>query len=294
MNLEAAKTILLVEDEAIIAMEEKMALSRYHYDIITAYSGEKAIEIFEDNCGKIDLILMDIDLGKGMDGTEAAKRILSKKEIPVVFLTSHEEPEIVRKTEKITSYGYVVKNSSITVLNASIKMAMKLFTEKSRVKEQKQQLATVNKKLTSTNKALEFTQKKLLDREKELLTREGRFNQAQQLAKIGHWNLDILNNKLEWSDEIYRIFELDPEEFCATYEAFLELVHPEDRETVHQAYQDSLVTKSPYEIVHRIKLKTGKVKQIHEKCVTEFDSQENPVFSIGTVQDISNNNGNAS
>ena len=65
-----------------------------------------------------------------MDGTQAAREILKEKDIPVVFLSSHTEPEIVEKTEKITSYGYVVKNTGIVVLDASIKMALKLFDEK--------------------------------------------------------------------------------------------------------------------------------------------------------------------
>ena len=70
---------------------------------------------------------MDIDLGPGIDGTEAARQIREYRELPIVFLSSHTEPEIVERTEKITSYGYVVKSSSITVLDASIKMAFRLF-----------------------------------------------------------------------------------------------------------------------------------------------------------------------
>jgi len=87
----------------------------------------------------IDLILMDLNLGDGIDGTEAAERILEDRDIPIVFVSSHTEPEIVEKTEKITSYGYVVKNSSITVLDASIKMAFKLFDAK-KVAEKKERL----------------------------------------------------------------------------------------------------------------------------------------------------------
>jgi PAS domain S-box-containing protein len=120
------KTLLLVEDEAVQAMLQKKTLEMYGYTVCTANTGEKAVALLDaDN--EIDLILMDIDLGKGIDGTQAAEIILRKREIPVVFLSSHTESEIVGKTEKITSYGYVVKNSSITVLDASIKMAFKLF-----------------------------------------------------------------------------------------------------------------------------------------------------------------------
>jgi len=132
------KTILLVEDEIINAMLVKDSLEKYGYTVIHAITGEQTIDIFRKN-NDIDLILMDIDLGKGLDGTEAADIILKEHDIPVVFLSSHTEPEVVEKTEKITSYGYVVKNSSITVLDASIKMAFKLFEAK--IKEQKKDTA---------------------------------------------------------------------------------------------------------------------------------------------------------
>jgi PAS domain S-box-containing protein len=120
------KRILLVEDEAIVAVYEKKILTENGFQVFTAKSGEKAIEIALAN-PDIDLILMDIDLGDGMDGIDSAEIILRAKEVPVVFLSSHTEPEIVEKTEKITSYGYIVKNSGDTVLLASIKMAFKLF-----------------------------------------------------------------------------------------------------------------------------------------------------------------------
>lgn len=120
------KTILLVEDEAIIALTEKMSLEKYGYTVVLAGNGKKAVEAVE-TCPEIDLILMDINLGDGMDGTEAAELILREFDIPILFVSSHSEREIVEKTEKITSYGYVLKNSSITVLDASIKMAFKLF-----------------------------------------------------------------------------------------------------------------------------------------------------------------------
>lgn len=130
------KVILLVEDEAFIALSEKKSLESYGYRVIIASSGESAIE-FAGREGGIDLILMDIDLGRGIDGTEAAGRILESHDIPIVFLSSHSEREVVEKTEKISSYGYVLKNSSITVLDASIKMAFKLFDafRKERLKE---------------------------------------------------------------------------------------------------------------------------------------------------------------
>ncbi len=121
-----SKTILLVEDDAIIALTSRRQLEQYGYAVIHAATGEKAVDAMKDD-PKIELVLMDIDLGKGIDGTEAAEIILKDHDIPIVFVSSHSEREVVEKTEKITSYGYVVKATGITVLDASIKMAFKLF-----------------------------------------------------------------------------------------------------------------------------------------------------------------------
>jgi len=125
-NDSGGKTILLVEDEAIVAIDQRRMLEQYGYHVVIANTGERAVQTVQ-NSTDIDLVLMDINLGSGIEGTEAARLILQIRDLPVVFLSSHVEPGIVQKTQKITSYGYVVKNSGITVLDTSIKMAFRLF-----------------------------------------------------------------------------------------------------------------------------------------------------------------------
>ncbi len=81
-------------------------------------------------------------------------------------------------------------------------------------------------------------------------------NRSQEIAHIGSWELDIVNDHLFWSDEVYRIFGLQPQEFGATYEAFLEAIHPDDREAVDEAYSSSLREgRDTYEIEHRVSKK---------------------------------------
>lgn len=110
--------------------------------------------------------------------------------------------------------------------------------------------------------------------------------EAQRIARIGNWELNLMNNRLVWSDEIFRIFEIDQTRFAATYEAFLAAIHPEDRAAVNAAYQQSLETRRPYGIVHRLQMPDGRIKYVREQCETRFDAEGKPVLSVGTVQDI--------
>jgi len=144
---DSKKSILLVEDEVILAMMEQRELIKKGYMVHHVNSGEKAVQAITDNSIPVDLILMDIDLGQGMDGTQAAEKILNHKDIPIVFYSSHTETDIVEKTENITSYGYVVKNTGIMVLDASIKMALKLFKAKEERKQAEKELFTSERKI---------------------------------------------------------------------------------------------------------------------------------------------------
>jgi len=110
--------------------------------------------------------------------------------------------------------------------------------------------------------------------------------EAQRIAHVGYWQLDLAEVRLTWSDEIYRIFEIDPERFGACYEAFLELVHPEDQEKVDHAYEKHLLENAPYEIEHRLLMPDGRIKHVLERCETERDANGTPVCSLGTIQDI--------
>jgi PAS domain S-box-containing protein len=133
------KTILLVEDEVLIAVDRAEFLERNGYLVTTAINGKQAIEKVNSGA-RIDLILMDINLGKGMDGTQAAEVILKEHDIPVVFLSNYTEAEVVKKTDKVRSYGYVVKNSGDTVLLTSIKMAFRLYESQKELKEREVKL----------------------------------------------------------------------------------------------------------------------------------------------------------
>ncbi len=124
--------------------------------------------------------------------------------------------------------------------------------------------------------------------EEALRASEALLNESQAIAHIGSWELDVIANRLIWSDEVYRIFGLQPQEFGATYEAFLDTVHPDDRAAVDEAYSGSLREgRDTYEIEHRIiRRDHGEVRIVHEKCRHVKDASGRIVRSVGMVQDI--------
>jgi len=143
------------------------------------------------------------------------------------------------------------------------------------------QLSYSNIKLART-----MTQQKNV--EAELREKEELLSKAHEIAHLGSWSLDLIENKLTWSDEIYRIFGLQRKEFEATYEGFLDAIHPEDREAVNFAYTHSLHEgNNNYEIEHRIIRKhTGELRYVEEKCEHIRNASGKVLRSVGMVHDI--------
>lgn len=117
---------------------------------------------------------------------------------------------------------------------------------------------------------------------------EQRLARAQEIAHLGSWELDLLSNQLAWSDEVYRIFGLQPQEFGASYEAFLEAVHPDDRAAVTEAYFGSIRDfRDSYEMEHRVvKRASGEIRIVHEKCEHFRNEAGQIIRSVGMVHDV--------
>lgn len=120
----------------------------------------------------------------------------------------------------------------------------------------------------------------------KLRRNEASLAEAQRIAHLGNWEWDISSGELRWSDEIYRIFGLAAQEFSATYEAFLNSVHPDDRESVKATLNKALAERAPYSIDHRVVLPDGTVRTVHEEAEVTIDEQGEPCRMTGTVQDI--------
>lgn len=132
-------------------------------------------------------------------------------------------------------------------------------------------------KLSNSYEVLKQSRKKYKDSDDNLKL-------AQKVAHIGSWHIDIQNNELSWSDESYRMFGV-PLNTPLTYEIFLNIVHPEDRDYVDRNWKAAL-SMQPYDIEHRIIPNAFGIKWVHEKAELIFNDKGTPLSATGTVQDI--------
>lgn len=122
--------------------------------------------------------------------------------------------------------------------------------------------------------------------EQTLLQNSEQLNEAQRIAKLGSWTFDPNAEQLIWSDEIFNLFELDKEQVKPSYQGFLNMVHPEERALVDQIYTNSLKSRQPYKLTHKLLFNDGRIKFVDETCETTFDEKGRALISHGTVQDV--------
>jgi PAS domain S-box-containing protein len=126
-----------------------------------------------------------------------------------------------------------------------------------------------------------------LQQEQVLLQqRTASLTEAQRIARLGNWEWDIANNTLVWSDEIYRIYDLTPQQFGASYDAFLMTVHSDDRQAVDSRVHEALEQGRPYSMDHRILLPDGSQRYVHEQAEVLRNDKGLAIKMRGTVQDI--------
>jgi len=260
-----AVRVLMVDDDSVHLELSERFLSRQSpdYEVVSVETSAEAISLLEEDC--FDAAVCDIDLAEevrsGLDILEHVRS--SGDDIPVIIFTGKSREEFAIQALNLGADYYIRKSSTnIEGLYAELSYYILTAVEKRR------------------------TKRALKESEQKLRESEARLAAAQRIAHSGSWVWDIVENKEIWSDEIYRIFGLAPQEFSATYEAFLDSVHPEDRELVRRSVDAALKNKVPYSIDHRIIRPDNAIRHVHEEGEVTFDEDGNAVRMIGTVQDI--------
>ncbi|MCK5237407.1 MAG: EAL domain-containing protein [Deltaproteobacteria bacterium] len=288
--------LLIVDDQADSLYMLETLLKGNDYEVVSAVDGVEALAKLRSNT--IDIIISDILMPR-MDGfrlCRECKKDDSLKDIPFIFYTASYTDErdeklalslgangFIAKPLQPEAFIKIIKNLVDEVDKGEIVAEKPIIAEKDQfelyservVKQLEKKMAALEEEISERNRA-----------EQALRKSEERLVEAQRIAHLGNWDWNIKQNELYWSDEIYRIFDISPHEFDATYEAFITFVHPDDREFVKASVDSALKEKEPYSIDHRIVLPSGAERVVHEQAEVTFDEAGVPLRMAGTVQDV--------
>lgn len=120
----------------------------------------------------------------------------------------------------------------------------------------------------------------------QLEQREALLMEALDISRMGNWTLDHQTGNLFLGAQVYELLEVEASQSVATYEVFLSVIHPDDRDMVDRTYKESIIKQTPYAVEYRLQMPDGRIKWVQERCHTTFDDSGQPLSSHGTVQDI--------
>ncbi len=273
--------VIIVEGERPAALALKQLLEEEGFVIALAHDGEAALERVRRE--PFDVILMDIDLGTGMDGIETARALQEKCSTPVVFVSSPTDPHTVAEAREVSPYGFLEKGATGFALAQALLTAIELH----------QRLEQVNEGPGGTpgepskDNAADGTY--LKDELYSLIQTDHNvfeFLEAGSLDGIWYW--DILDPAKEWlSPGFWRTFGYDPAEKKHLASEWQDMIHPEDLQTALENFRLHLEDPShPYDQVVRYEHKNGSTVWVRCRGLAIRDEAGNPIRMLGAHNDL--------
>lgn len=259
--------ILLVEDNPadarLLNVYLKASFSAEFSLSTTAYLS-KAIALLNEPL--FDIIILDLTLPDS-SGLDTFKNMYKcSPDIPIIVLTGFEDESIGINAVKLGAQDFLVKGK---VNGAELSRAINYSIERFKLVRE-----------------LAENTKKLEDRTLELQREKLKLSEAQKLAHIGSWEWDIERNIVSWSDELYELFGQEKKTFTATFEGYLNCVHPEDREPVKKMIMESFGSFHPFNFYHRVLRPDNTVRMIHSIGEVILERKGPASKMLGTAQDV--------
>ena len=259
MNVNTTLHLLLIEDNPgdtrLVSNMLKSSSVRYElYTVPTLFEGAAIIENQEITLALLDLSLPD------STGFKTLTSFLERcPKTPVIVMTGTNNELIGNQAIKAGAMDYLVKGQfEGKLLGRSIRYALH------RVKN--------NKKIESTARDLAISEK--------------RFVEAQEMAHFGNWEMDIVNNKMLWADEIFRIFDFPLNSMTPALSDYITYTHPEDTLKVQNFFELAAKDGQLHHLTHRIIIRGRSIKYISIQAKMNFDEIRQKLFLSGTLQDI--------
>jgi diguanylate cyclase (GGDEF)-like protein/PAS domain S-box-containing protein len=244
--------VLVVDDDAAQRMLMVEILVENNLIVEEAGDGVEALAVFSRILPV--LVLMDVKMPH-MDGFAACtemRRMPGGMDVSIVLVTGLEDMDSIQKSFDAGATDFITKPVNWPLLQHRV-----LY-------------------LLRAGKAL-----------RDLRQSEKRLSIAQKAAKLGNWDWDFHKESVSCSEQMFRVFGLQPVQGRVSYEMFLDYVHPDEKEEVRDVVQKAMRNKKSYSREYRIILADGSTRNIYDQAWVEYDDQGGPVSMYGTVQDIS-------
>ena len=288
--------LMIIDDEQSVHDVTCLVLQDFSFagrklQIVSGYSG-KDVQCLMAEHTNTAVLLLDVVMESDSAGLEAVKYIreqLKNKFVRIILRTG--QPGQAPEKKIISEYDIndYREKSELTALklNTALTTALRSYQDLKTI----QKLAVSNDMLEQmvTERTLELSQINIsLEKEVKHRTKsERQLAEAQRIARIGSWEWDLCTDKMEWSDQIYRIFGLNAADIEASHTAFLKMIHPEDKQLITDLHNKVIKEKSRFfEIEHRIIKPDATVSYICQQGEVDVDKDEQIIRLVGTLQDI--------
>src|SRR5688572_29589098 len=248
--------LLVIDDDEADRMLLKRALKTcgYSYEL----TERDNIRSVTDNLETFDCIFLDYLL-PGENGLLQLRKIRDKGiQTPIVIITSQGNESIAVELMKAGASDYIVKND---ISGQSMGQVLRNTLRISQIIREREEA------------------------EKALRISEARLAEAQRISKIGNWEIDPASGKLHWSTEVYNLLDFTNKNFQPEQSTLIDMLHPEDKDSVMRVWKDSLTTGKSFSFDFRIEAPSG-MKYLHAQGYGLLNPQGFPEKLVGTLQDI--------
>ncbi len=244
--------VLIIDDDITTQVLASQFLENAGFRTLSATNGQQGLEIFEQS--NPDIILLDVEMPE-MDGFAVCKKLRAMrqgKNIPILMITGLDDVASIQNAYGLGATDFATKPVNWEIMVYRVRYLLRA---------------------SMVVKALEASKIRLA--------------KAQQIANMGNWDWDISEDTIDWSDEVYRIFQVNPITVKFNRKTFFDLVHPDDREELINSFKVALDKQEPSSFEYRILLGDGSVRYLHHQSEVTFSPDNVAIKLSGTIQDIS-------
>jgi DNA-binding response OmpR family regulator len=260
--------VLLIEDNPADARLVEIFLresSMLDCQITRADELQSGLEFLEEE--EFDVILLDLTLPDSQGFGTVKTMVEEFPEYTIIVMTGLEDESLALNSVKAGAQDFIVKGKfDANLLSRTISYAMERH---------------------SLTKRIEDYARTIKENERRLI-------EAQNMARIGNWELDIITSKMYWSEEVFRILGFGDKKPDPTLNAYLQFVIPEDAEHVRGEMNRSMEKGAPFQLEYRIKQSNGTIKTVANQGQIKMSQKSGSIVLVGTIQDISNFRGQSS